>query len=537
LKGPKVIFGLFGFSNVNYLHLKIFRLNAIDLLLNFKFDSPMKFKYLLLIVLTAAMGHTQDNAEFNSYIRHGIAELREFIAIPNDALEHADINRNLTWLEKKFNARGFNSSILPTEGESLFFAALPMEDKKPTILFYMHLDGQSVDPSKWDQPNPYEVVLKSKEGNSWKKEKFESLNENLNYDWRLFGRSTSDDKGPIVMFLNAIDMLQKNNVDIPFNIKVILDSEEEKGSKPLPKAVKEYSELLEADFLIITDGPVHASEKPTVVYGCRGITTMTFTTHGPVKPQHSGHYGNYAPNPGFLLAEVLASMKDAEGKVTINGYYDGIIIDNSTMDILKSVPDDTESINSNLAIKTAEQVGGFYQESLQYPSLNIRGLGSGWVGEKARTIVPESATAELDLRLVPESDGARLKSLVKKHIEQQGFHIMDRTPTREERMKYDKIMTITERPVTDAFRTDLTNSYGDFLVNTLKSAMNQEVVQIRIMGGTVPIAPFINELKIPAFIVPMVNPDNNQHSPNENLKIGQIAYGIKVFHAILSSKN
>jgi len=236
----------------------------------------------------------------------------------------------------------------------------------------------------------------------------------------LFGRSTSDDKGPIVMFLNAIDLLQKNEIDIPFNIKVILDSEEEKGSKPLPKAVKEYRELLEADFLIINDGPVHSSEKPTVVYGCRGITTLTLTTHGPIKPQHSGHYGNYAPNPGFLLAEVLSSMKDASGKVTIEGYYDGIIIDNSTMDVLKSVPDDTNVINTNLAIKTAEQVGGFYQESLQYPSLNIRGLGSGWIGEKARTIIPESATAELDLRLVPESDGTRLKSLVKKHIEAQG---------------------------------------------------------------------------------------------------------------------
>ena len=495
----------------------------------------MRKLFALLFVFISGNIIGQEESELKSQVSHSINEIRDFVSIPNDALEHADINRNLTWLTKKFNERGFNSTVLPTEGESLFFAALPMEDNKPTILFYMHLDGQSVDASKWDQPNPYEVVLKSKDGDTWKTQAFDSLANNLNYDWRLFGRSTSDDKGPIVMLLNTIDLLKKNNVNIPFNVKVILDSEEEKSSKPLPKAVKEYRDLLKADFLVINDGPVHVSGKPTVVYGCRGITTLTLTTYGPIKPQHSGHYGNYAPNPGFQLAQVLAGMKDTNGKVLINGYYDGISLDEATLAILKSVPDDAEIINTNLAIKTPEKVGGFYQESLQYPSLNIRGLGSGWVGEKARTIVPESATAEIDMRLVPESDGNRLKGLVKKHIQNQGFFVTDKIPTKEERMAHDKIITISEGSVTNAFRTDLDNPYGKFLVKTLNDKFGEDVVQIRIMGGTVPIAPFINELKIPAFIVPMVNPDNNQHSPNENLVIGQIAYGIKAFYGILST--
>ena len=494
-------------------------------------------KRILALLFVFITGHSlaQEDDVLKTYVSHTINELREFVAIPNDALEHADINRNLTWLTKKFNERGFNSSILPTEGESLFFAALPMEDNKPTILFYMHLDGQSVDPTKWDQPNPYQVVLKSKDGYQWKTQPFDSLSNNLNFDWRLFGRSTSDDKGPIVMLLNAIDLLKKNNISIPFNVKVILDSEEEKGSNPLPKAVKEYRDLLKADFLVINDGPVHVSGKPTVVYGCRGITSLTLTTYGPIKSQHSGHYGNYAPNPGFQLAHVLASMKDSDGRVLIDGYYDGISLDASTQAILEGVPDDAAIINENLGIKTPEKVGGYYQESLQYPSLNIRGLGSGWIGKKARTIIPESATAEIDIRLVPESDGNRLKDLVKKHIQNQGFFIMDSIPTISERMAHDKIITITEGAVTNAFRTELDNPYGNFLVNVLNDSFGEDIVQIRTMGGTVPIAPFINELQIPAFIVPMVNADNNQHSPNENLKIGQIAYGIKTFYGILSN--
>ncbi len=495
----------------------------------------MKILVFLVLAFLSTICKSQDSAQLKSQVMHSIDELRDFVSIPNDALEHSDINRNLSWLTKKFNDRGFNTSVLPTSGESLFFAALPMADEKPTILFYMHFDGQSVDPSKWDQPDPYEVVLKSPEGGGWKTVPFTELNDNIQYDWRLFGRSTSDDKGPIVMFLNAIDLIRKNKQPISFNIKVILDGEEEKSSAPLPEAVKQYRELLEADFLVIADGPVHSSGKPTILYGCRGITTLTLTAYGPVVPQHSGHYGNYAPNPAFQLAQLLAGMKGADGKVTIPGYYDGISLDENTLKVLRSVPDDPEDMHRHLQINEPEKVGGFYQEALQYPSLNIRGMSSGWTGDKARTIVPESASAELDLRLVPETDGIRLKELVKKYIREQGYFITARDPVEAERMKHPRLLKVSEGSVTDAFRTDLENPYGNFLVNTLKNAFEQEVVRIRISGGTVPIAPFINELKIPAFLVPMVNPDNNQHSPNENIKIGQIAYGIKAFYAIFST--
>lgn len=494
----------------------------------------MKNYLVAFLILTHVVSMAQDESQLKSQVRHTIDELRDFVSIPNDALEHADINRNITWLTKKFNDRGFNSAVLPTEGESLFFAALPLEDNKPTILFYMHFDGQSVDKSKWDQPNPYDVVLKSPDGDTWQTRTFNDLNEDIDYDWRLFGRSTSDDKGPIVMFLNAIDLLKKNNQSLSFNVKVILDSEEERGSKPLPKAIKDYRELLEANFLVINDGPVHPSGKPTIVFGARGITTFSLTTYGPIAPQHSGHYGNYAPNPGFQLAQLLAGMKDADGKVLIPNFYEGIHLDEATKTVLESVPDDEISLKEKLQIKRTEKVGGSYQESLQYPSLNIRGMGSGWIGEKARTIIPESATAELDIRLVPETDGTKLKGLVKKYLQQQGFFVTDKVPSKEERLAHDRIVTMAEGELTNAFRTELNNPYGLFLAKVLQDTFKEDPVRIRMMGGTVPIAPFITALKIPAFIVPMVNPDNNQHSPNENLRIGQIVYGIQAFYGILS---
>ncbi len=495
----------------------------------------MKFRLLLLLILCQFSVRGQDEALLKTQVRHTIDELVQFIAIPNDALEHADINRNLTWLTRAFSERGFNTSILPTEEESLFFAALPMEDGKPTLLWYMHFDGQSVDPSQWDQPDPYKVVLKAPSGDGWETRPMSELSDDIPYDWRLFGRSVSDDKGPIIMMLNAIDLLKKQGISLPYNIKVILDGQEERSSKPLPKAVETYRELLQADYLLIADGPVHYSGNPTIVYGCRGITTMTLTTYGPVLPQHSGHYGNYAPNPNFQLAEILASMKDREGRVLIPGYYDGISLSDKEMEILKSVPDDASLINKNLQIAEPEKVGSFYQEALQYPSLNVRGMGSGWIGSGARTIVPSSATAEIDIRLVPETDGQRMKKLVRDHIASLGYRITEQEPDAGMRNAHPHWVRVTESEVTDAFRTPLDNPFGMHLVSLLGETFEKPVVQIRIAGGTVPIAPFVNALDIPAFLLPMVNPDNNQHSPNENLEIGQIAYGLRVFQEVLSS--
>ncbi len=491
-----------------------------------------RFAFLIALLFSLILS-AQD---FQKKVGPVLSDIKEFVAIPNNSLESADINRNITWLNEAFSSRGFNTSTLPTKGEPLFFAALPMKENIPTILFYMHFDGQPVDASKWNQASPYEVVLKEKSGDSWKTLDWSKLSEKIDPEWRIFGRSVSDDKGPIIMFLHAFDLLKEDGQSIPFNVKVILDSEEERGSKPLPAAVKEYKDLLQADLMIISDGPSHSTGYPTLVYGCRGITTISLTTFGPIKSQHSGHFGNYAPNPGFQMAQLLASMKDAEGRVLIKGYYDGIELDESTKNMLASVPDNREKLLDRLSVKTPEKVGGNYQESLQYPSLNVRGLSSGWVGKQARTIVPDKATAAIDIRLVPESDGVRLKQLVKKHIEAQDFHVTDKEPTAEERKQHDKIVMFEEGSHTKAFRTDMNSKYAKWVQGIAEANFKEPAVNIRIMGGTVPISPFINALGVPAIIVPMVNPDNNQHSPNENLRVANVHYGLKMFYALLSTE-
>lgn len=462
--------------------------------------------------------------------------LKECVSVPNDSHIEEDVLKNVAWMEKNFGERGFTYKRLQTETVPMLLLEYPVQVGKPTVLFYMHADGQAVDGSFWFQDNPYALVLKEEapEG-GFDEIDWDKLNGTINEDWRLFGRSVADAKGPIIMFLAGLDHLKSKSVTIPYNIKVIIDFEEEIGSPQIPKAVVEYKQDLAADMLVIFDGPRHSTNEPTLTFGARGIGTLSLTVYGPVFPQHSGHYGNYAPNPAIRLAQLLASMKDEEGRVLIDGYYDGIDIDDKLRKELQKVPDDEQTIKATLGVATHDTgVADFYQEALQYPSLNIRGLSAGWVGQEARTIIPSTATAEIDIRLVLESDGERLVSLVKQHIEDQGYLILDRKPTSVERTKHDKIIKIDSRKSYKAFRTDFDTPIGDWLTEAMKSAFGKDPIKIRTSGGSIPISPFVNTLDIPAVTVPTVNKDNNQHSPNENLKVQNFLEGIETMIAILS---
>ncbi len=458
--------------------------------------------------------------------------LEEILSIPNDANYPEQIEQNILWLSNKFEELNFETSILETQALPLFYAEKMVDESLPTVLFYMHFDGQPVDSSEWNQKSPYEPVIKMKKGEEWEKV-VNPISEKLNEDWRIFARSASDDKGPIAMFLSALQVLQLKGISPKFNIKVILDSMEEKGSPVLAPAVANHKSVLASDYLVVFDGPMHDSGLPTLLYGVRGIIRLSMEVYGPSKPQHSGHFGNYAPNPVFRTAELLASMKDENGKVIIPGFYDGIEIDENVKKIMYAVPDDEKGIRKRAGFAKSEQVGGNYQESIQYPSLSVLGIQSGWVGNETRTIVPDKVIVEMDIRTVPESDSDRLIDLVRKHIVAQGFTVLDHKPTATEMLEIDKPLYFQANSLMYPFRTPVDSKIGKWLREALDEAHNKDIVQIRISGGSVPLSFFINELDIPAVLVPLVNPENNQHSPNENLRLGNYLDGIRTITSIL----
>ncbi len=500
---------------------------------------PQSFRKepFLLLILFFSFGpitKAQNLDELSAkYAKKSFPILRELLSIPNDAFYPEDIEKNVQWCEKAFGDRGFTTTRIQTRRMPLLLAERKHPGSEKTVLIYLQIDGQPVDSSRWDQASPWQPALKqpTAEGGweeiEWKKiKKYED-------DWRVFARAASDAKGPVAMFLAALDAMKSLKKQPNYDIKVIMDFEEEMGSPNLPQAVIDNKALLTADMLSIFDGPRHITNRPTLTFGARGIGTIQLTTYGPVVAQHSGHFGNYAPNPALRLSRLLASMKNDKGHVLIPGFYEGIEIDTETEKILKAVPDDEAQIKDRLQIAETDQVGSYYQEAIQFPSLNIRGMQSGWINEKVRTIIPGWARAEIDVRLVLESDPERLMQLIKGHIQQQGYYVLDREPTKEERLQHAKIATFTYEISYQSFRTDFDSEVGLWLRRAIKGAFGEEPIMIRMSGGSIPISPFVTTLDIPAVTVPTVNRDNNQHSPNENLRLGNYREGIKTMIAIL----
>ena len=500
-----------------------------------------KLTTLLLITTVPIFSQREYKNEIFEQGLNNIDEFIEFLSYPNDANFESDIYELISWTENKFKSLDFKIDRLDTETIPLLLASKHISDDFKTVLIYMHLDGQPVDSSKWNQENPFTPVYKLKEDGEFYDYDSSKILE-LDYatleekDIRIFARASSDAKGPVMMLIQAIKFMNLNNIDQKLNLKLVMDFEEEKGSPSLPEAVKKHSSILESDALLIFDGPRHESDLPTLNFGNRGISSITLKTYGPIVSQHSGHFGNYAPNPVFRMSNILSSMKDENGIVKINGYYDGITISDQVKKYLDNVPDDEESMLDKMQFKKPESVGGSYQEAIQFPSLNVRGIRAGWVEDEVRTIIPSECIAEIDVRLVIESDGYRLHNLIKEHIKSLGYTVLDHEPTKEERMKYDKIVKFNSTVSYPAFRTDIDSNLGNWLSRTLTRTFGVEPVRKRTSGGSVPISPFVNVLNIPAVGVPTVNKDNNQHSPNENIKLINYMEGIESFVGILSSE-
>lgn len=508
-------------------------------------------KKLLLSLLISAMPMTaiaenqlspeQIRAEVDRIKLDALDTFKEYLAIPNDGRKHDDIAVLADWVENAFEKRGFEVSRLAEPENPLLYAKRMVPGADKTMLVYLQADGQPVDPSAWFQDDPFEATLRQSDSNTWEQDKmqdipWDSLKGDINPDWRIYARSASDSKGPNIQFLAALDVLENLGVTTDFNLKVVIDTEEELSSPHLPQAVIDNREELAADMLLIFDGPPHRSGGPSLSFGARGITEVVLKTFGPKVAQHSGHFGNYAPNPAFQLAHLLSSMKNIDGVVTIPGFYDGVEITPDVQKILDDVPNNEEAMREQMGFSNPDKVAGSLEASIQYPSLNIRGMGSAWIGDQVRTIIPPDATAEIDIRLVKESDPDYLVELVKKHIEGQDFEVIESEPTQEQRMSGKRFVQMTHSTSYVAFRTDFDSLPGRFAKSALVHLNGSDPIMLRTMGGSIPISPFVNTLNVPAVTVPTVNPDNNQHSPNENIRVGNFIDGIATIASVLAER-
>lgn len=502
--------------------------------------STLALTLLLVQSLALAAGSVR---EYRRAHEHEILkEFMELLAIPNVADDRENIRRNAAAIIKMMQRRRLQPRLLEASDP----AAPPAvygEWKTPgatrTLIFYAHYDGQPTDPRMWSESLPWQPVLHTAALEAGGKLlPMPKANEVINPEWRLYARSAADDKAGVIAILSAFDALLASGVKPTSNLKFFFEGEEEAGSPHLAELLRLNKQLLQSDAWIICDGPVHQSGRKQVVFGVRGDTNVDITVYGAKRPLHSGHYGNWAPNPAFILAQLLASMKDGSGRVTIAGWYDNIEpLGEAERRAIAEAPQYDDTLRSQLGLARTEGQGRSLLELINEPSLNVNGISSGDVGALARNVIPTTATAVLDLRLVKGNDHLRQVQRLIDHIRKQGFYVIDRDPTDEERQRHPLIARVTQRPGGyNAERTRMDLPISLAVITAVQSTSEQAIVRLPTSGGSLPLSVITANLSTVTMTVPIANYDNNQHAENENLRLQNLWDGIETMAAIMTMK-
>lgn len=495
----------------------------------------------LLLLLISSFAIAQDiNQVAEKHIEQNSVEIlqdfKTLLSIPNVAFDLENINKNADHIITELNKRGVETKLLRMVGTPpIVYGYYRVPGARRTLAFYVHYDGQPADKTQWTN-DPWEPTYYSKAMfDGGQPMEFPTKHEDIDPEHRIYARSAGDDKAPVITILTALDLIQANKIKATSNLVFFFEGQEEAGSRQLQQYLNDNRELVdEIDLWLFCDGPVHQSRRPQLVFGVRGVTGMEITTYGPNRPLHSGHYGNWAPVPGQLLSNLIASMKDEEGNVIIDGYYDDVEpLSELEKAALSNIPLIDEGLKQELGINDPEGTES-YNERLLLPSLTVRGLSSGNTGKLARNVVPATATAALGMRLVKGCDPEKQKDLIEAHIRKQGFHIVREDPDQETRMKYPKIAKVTRSRGYPAARTSMDLPIIQDVIARSKDVAGEELLLLPTLGGSLPLYLFTDELKKPAIILPIANHDNNQHAADENLRIANLWYGIKLMSALMT---
>jgi acetylornithine deacetylase/succinyl-diaminopimelate desuccinylase-like protein len=472
---------------------------------------------------------------------HEVEILREFagfLAMPNLASDTENIRRNAEAAAALLARRGVRVELLELPGAPpVVYGELPSPRAKRTIIFYAHYDGQPVDPAKWTG-KPWQPVLRDGRLEAGGREvDWAALKAPVNPEWLLYARSASDDKAPIIGLAAALDALKAAKLPLSVNLKVFLEGEEEAGSPHLQAILEKYRDRLKGDLWLLCDGPVHQSRRMQVFFGARGSTGVEITAYGATRRLHSGHYGNWSPNPIAELANLVAGMRDDRGNILIKGFSDDVRpLTEAERRALAAAPDIGAALRSELALGRTE---GPAEERLEAailrPALNLRGFQGGDVGEKATNSIPTEATVSIDFRLVPNQTPEGVRSRVEAHLRGLGYTLVSDVPDAAARKAAPRLLRVHwDAGGYPSGRTSLDLPVSRAVVRVISESFGSPVVELPTLGGSVPMYLFTDLLKTPVVGVPIANHDNNQHASNENLRIQNLWDGIDTYAALLS---
>ena len=468
-----------------------------------------------------------------------LGEYVELLAIPNVASNRADIRRNADHISAMMRKRGLSPRLLESEdgkAPPLIYGEWKVPGAKKTYILYAHYDGQPVSPEDWKVTEPFTPLLLTEHpSKGGTKRAMPAPGEAIQDQWRIYARAASDDKAGVMAILAAVDALKAEKKQPSFNLNIVFEGEEEAGSPNLANLLQRHKATLASDGWIIVDGPAHQSGTKQLSLGVRGDVNAALTVYGPIRPLHSGHYGNWAPNPAMMLAELLASMKDETGRVTIAGFYDDVVpLTERERQAIAAVPAPDAQVKKELGLGWTEGNGATLGALINQPSLNINGMRSADVGDKARNVIPSTATAALDLRLVLGNDPARQVEKLVRHIKGQGYEVLDRDPTMEERLRFPRIAKVTAERGYPAERTALDHPLVQSLQNALKTS--DGLVVLPSLGGSLPLYLIRTGLGAPSVTLGFWNHDNNQHAEDENLRLQNLWTAISSLAAVMTMK-
>jgi acetylornithine deacetylase/succinyl-diaminopimelate desuccinylase-like protein len=454
-----------------------------------------------------------------------VGRLDELVRLPSVAANPKGLADTAQRLTALLNERGFKTQNWGTP--AVVFGRYDVGARR-TVVFYAHYDGQPVTPSQWSS-DPFTPVMRENGRDlDWR-----AARPPFNPQWRLHARAAADDKAAIVAFLSAFDALKAAHKKPSVNIDVLWEGEEEAGSPHLAQTLKDHAADLSADLWLIGDGPVHQSRTPTLYFGARGGGGVEAIVYGPVKALHDGHYGNWAPNPAAMAAELITTLRAPDGRIAVPGFADDATpLTPAERKAIADLPPVEGALKQEFGIAGGESDEPLTLSTMR-PALNIRGIRSGQVGPEAAGAIPVDAVISMDFRLVPGQEPARVKDKVESYLKAKGWTIVTAPPDGATRAAHGHIVQLKWGLGYPGFRSDMSSPAAKAVIAAASSAAGRPVAVLPMMGASVPIFMFDAQFHKPLIGLPIGNHDNNQHAANENIRLQNLWDGIAVYAAMM----
>ena len=465
--------------------------------------------------------------------RRAIVEgLVEFLRFNSVSQEPGKVRATGEWLAEALRSRGLQGRVLETGGNPAVFGERRVPGVTRTVLIYCHYDTKPIPLAGWLQPNPLEPVFRRGVAEDAAPEVALAgvADKELDDLW-LHARGASDDKGPIWCHLHALELMDALGLPPTVNVKFIFDGEEEIGSPFFGPFTEAHRDLLAADVVLITDGPKHASGRPTITGGARGMLKIELVIEAARRDLHSGNFT--APNPAWKLAGLLASMATPDGVPLIEGFEEDVIGPTpAERHMMAAVPLDLPALQRELGVRLPAD---YLERIMFHPSLTILGLHSGFVGAEANTIIPHRATVAIDIRMVKNQRWDKVYRRLLDHIRAQGFTVLESAGEPLPDELRGRAVRVVSKGGYGPAKTSLDLPISREIIAAIERAhAGQPAVLMPTAGGSVPIWAFTDILNVPTLLVPYANANNRQHSPNEHLRLDHLFQGVRTTARLLT---